>query len=66
MTADQVGKKPRTSPRRAPKAASAPPSCGTCAGTGETTTNVLVGRKRRETSAVQTGLCLDCFGTGTD
>ncbi|MFC8292461.1 hypothetical protein ACFUJ0_03460 [Streptomyces sp. NPDC057242] len=49
----------------APKSAPVPPSCGTCAGSGETTTTVLVGRKRRETTAVQTGLCPDCFGTGT-
>ncbi|MFJ8665153.1 hypothetical protein [Streptomyces sp. NPDC093600] len=53
-------------PRRRPaKPASVPPPCGTCAGTGETTTTVLVGRKHRAIDATQTGLCPDCFGTGT-
>ncbi|MEV7281139.1 hypothetical protein [Streptomyces sp. NPDC093111] len=51
--------------RRTTKPASAPPSCGTCDGTGETTTAVRVGRKRREIGATQTALCSDCFGTGT-
>ncbi|MEV6326943.1 hypothetical protein [Streptomyces sp. NPDC051909] len=58
-------KTPPSSRRRSPKPVSVPPSCGTCAGTGETTTTVLVGRKRREINATQTALCLDCFGTGT-
>ncbi|MFE5295214.1 hypothetical protein [Streptomyces sp. NPDC056632] len=58
-------KKPPASRRRTAKPASVPPSCGTCAGTGETTTTVRVGRKRREIGATQTALCPDCFGTGT-
>ncbi|MCX5376907.1 hypothetical protein [Streptomyces sp. NBC_00091] len=58
-------KKPPAPRRRSAKPASAPPSCGTCAGTGETATTVRVGRKRREIDATQTALCPDCFGTGT-
>ncbi|MGW4850348.1 hypothetical protein ACWEPZ_03835 [Streptomyces sp. NPDC004288] len=40
-------------------------TCGTCEGTGETSTVVRVGRKRRGIGAQQTGLCPDCLGTGT-
>ncbi|MEU3818011.1 hypothetical protein AB0E74_00100 [Streptomyces sp. NPDC030392] len=59
-------KKPPTPRRRTPrKPAPVPPSCGTCAGTGETTTAVRVGGKRRDIGATQTALCPDCFGTGT-
>ncbi|GAA1583195.1 hypothetical protein [Streptomyces globosus] len=58
-------KKPPAPRRRTAKPASAPPPCGTCAGTGETTATVRVGRKRREIGATQTALCLDCLGTGT-
>ncbi len=59
-------KKPPTTRRRsAAKPAPTPPSCGTCNGTGETTTAVRVGRKRRQIDATQTALCPDCFGTGT-
>lgn len=58
-------KKPPAPRRRPAKPASTPPSCGTCAGTGETTTTVRVGRKHREIDATQTALCLDCLGTGT-
>ncbi|MCX4542361.1 hypothetical protein [Streptomyces sp. NBC_01565] len=50
---------------RSPKPDPAPPSCGTCDGTGETTTTVRVGRKRREIGATQAGLCPGCLGTGT-
>ncbi|MFJ3501334.1 hypothetical protein [Streptomyces sp. NPDC090135] len=53
-------------PRRgSPKLPPVPPPCGTCTGTGETTTAVLVGRKNRVIDATQAGLCPDCFGTGT-
>ncbi|MFI9211571.1 hypothetical protein ACIGW7_26040 [Streptomyces sp. NPDC053253] len=58
-------KKPPVPRRRTPKAASVPPPCETCAGTGETTTAVCVGRKLRAIDATQTGLCPDCFGAGT-
>ncbi|KOU30888.1 hypothetical protein ADK52_03840 [Streptomyces sp. WM6372] len=58
-------KKPPPRRRRSPKPAPVPPSCGTCDGTGETTTAVRVGRKHREIGATQTGLCLSCLGTGT-
>ncbi|MFD4863746.1 hypothetical protein [Streptomyces sp. NPDC058412] len=51
----------RRSPKPAPAAAE---TCGTCAGSGETTTTVRVGRKRREIGATQTGLCPTCLGTG--
>ncbi|MFD0367327.1 hypothetical protein [Streptomyces sp. NPDC127114] len=57
--------KPPAPRRRTAKPAPVPPSCGTCAGTGETTTAVRVGRKRRQIDATQTALCPDCFGTGT-
>ncbi|MFB6808412.1 hypothetical protein [Streptomyces sp. NPDC056387] len=57
-------KPPNRRPRTA-KPAPALPSCGTCDGTGETTTTVRVGRKRREIGATQTGLCPSCLGTGT-
>ncbi|MFD9521105.1 hypothetical protein [Streptomyces sp. NPDC059979] len=50
---------------RSPKPAPAAEKCDTCAGSGETTTTVRVGRKRREIGATQTGLCPICFGTGT-
>ncbi|MFF2567836.1 hypothetical protein [Streptomyces sp. NPDC058084] len=58
-------KKPAPPRRRVAKAATVPPSCGTCAGSGETATTVRVGRKRREIKATQSALCPDCFGTGT-
>ncbi|MFF6774389.1 hypothetical protein ACFY8W_12580 [Streptomyces sp. NPDC012637] len=58
-------KKPPAPRRRTAKPAPIPPACGTCAGTGETTTAVRVGRKRRAIDANQTALCPDCFGTGT-
>ncbi|MET9671562.1 hypothetical protein ABZY68_00500 [Streptomyces sp. NPDC006482] len=58
-------KKPPAPRRRTPKPVPIPPSCETCAGTGETTTAVRVGRKLRAIDATQTGLCPDCFGTGT-
>ncbi|MCP9945820.1 hypothetical protein LUX12_15115 [Streptomyces somaliensis] len=53
---------PRRRPSRKP---AIPPPCGTCAGTGQTTTAVRVGRKRRDIGATQSALCPDCFGTGT-
>ncbi|MEU6868046.1 hypothetical protein ABZ924_33245 [Streptomyces sp. NPDC046876] len=51
--------------RRSPKPAPPAEDCGTCAGSGETTTTVRVGRKRREIAATQTGLCPTCLGSGT-
>ncbi|WP_327168509.1 hypothetical protein [Streptomyces subrutilus] len=51
--------------RRSPEPAPAAEKCETCAGSGETTTTVRVGRKRREIGATQTGLCPTCLGTGT-
>ncbi|MET3982420.1 hypothetical protein [Streptomyces sp. PvR034] len=59
-----TSKKPTARRPRSPKPAPAPDPCGTCAGSGETTTAVRVGRKRREIGATQTGLCPDCLGTG--
>ncbi|MFF1372179.1 hypothetical protein [Streptomyces virginiae] len=50
---------------RSPKPAPAAEACGTCDGSGETTTTVRVGRKRREIGATQSGLCPDCLGIGT-
>jgi DnaJ-class molecular chaperone len=38
--------------------------CPVCDGTGETSRAVRVGRKRR-VAGHQSGLCLNCFGTGT-
>ncbi|MER7516222.1 hypothetical protein [Streptomyces sp. NPDC126499] len=64
MTAQATKKSPAPR-RRSPKPASVPPPCDTCTGTGETTTAVRVGRKRRQIDATQTALCPDCFGTGT-
>ncbi|WP_328620291.1 hypothetical protein [Streptomyces sp. NBC_00354] len=58
-------KKPPAWRRRSPDPVPVAPPCDTCDGTGETTTTVRVGRKRREIGAIQTGLCPDCFGTGT-
>ncbi|WP_078861101.1 hypothetical protein [Streptomyces sp. NRRL F-2747] len=57
--------KPSTRRPRSTKPAPVPPACDTCDGTGETTTTVRVGRKRREIGAIQTGLCPACLGTGT-
>ncbi|MEU9196827.1 hypothetical protein [Streptomyces hundungensis] len=56
---------PRKPRRPKPAAVATPEKCGPCAGSGETTTTVRVGRKRREIGATQTGLCLDCLGSGT-
>ncbi|MFJ9073965.1 hypothetical protein ACIRO3_01755 [Streptomyces sp. NPDC102278] len=60
-----IAKTPSPRKSRPPKPAPASEKCGTCAGSGETTTTVRVGRKRREIGATQTGLCLDCLGSGT-
>ncbi|MGW2281142.1 hypothetical protein [Streptomyces sp. NPDC001770] len=46
-----------------PKTTPAP--CQPCGGTGNVPITVRVGRKRR-TVGQQDGLCLNCFGTGTD
>ncbi|MFD7553084.1 hypothetical protein ACFV9E_00900 [Streptomyces sp. NPDC059835] len=60
-----TAKKPPPRRPRQPEPAPAAENCGTCTGSGETTTTVRVGRKRREIGATQTGLCPDCLGTGT-
>ncbi|MGW6209257.1 hypothetical protein ACWF9B_37150 [Streptomyces sp. NPDC055089] len=39
--------------------------CKPCGGTGNVPTTVRVGRKRRPVGQ-QDGLCLNCFGSGTD
>ncbi|MET7493357.1 hypothetical protein [Streptomyces sp. NPDC002922] len=54
----------------APKAAKGPApaeraKCQPCRGTGTVAATVRVGRKRRPVGQ-QDGLCLNCFGTGTD
>ncbi|MFB7263029.1 hypothetical protein ACFCXH_12790 [Streptomyces nojiriensis] len=58
-------KKTPTRRPRSRKPARAAKACGTCDGSGETTTTVRVGRKRREIGATQSGLCPTCLGTGT-
>ncbi|MFG3515632.1 hypothetical protein [Streptomyces bobili] len=40
-----------------------PAKCPTCHGSGEVSRAVRVGRKRR-TVGQQTGLCLNCLGSG--
>ncbi|MFD3590983.1 hypothetical protein [Streptomyces sp. NPDC058683] len=40
-----------------------PAQCSVCKGTGEVSRTVLVGRKRRAVGQ-QTGLCLNCLGSG--
>ncbi|MBP8534361.1 hypothetical protein [Streptomyces sp. MK37H] len=42
----------------------APAKCPTCNGSGETTTEIRLGRGCRKTGHHQTGLCPDCFGSG--
>lgn len=41
----------------------APKQCEPCKGSGEVSRTVLVGRKRRVVGS-QTGICLNCFGSG--
>ncbi|MCO8301662.1 hypothetical protein [Streptomyces sp. RKCA744] len=56
-----------TTARRTTKKTTAPaplPTCSTCKGNGETSTEVRVGRGGRKTGHHQTGLCPDCFGSG--
>ncbi|HEY9332725.1 MAG TPA: hypothetical protein VIS09_31525 [Streptomyces sp.] len=48
-----------------PKPPAEPAPCKPCNGTGNVPTTVRVGRKRRPVGK-QDGLCLNCFGTGTD
>lgn len=48
-----------------PLPAAEPSSCTPCGGTGNVPTTVRVGRKRRPVGQ-QDGLCLNCFGSGTD
>lgn len=40
-----------------------PPKCSVCQGSGEVSRTVHVGRKRRPVGQ-QTGLCLNCLGSG--
>ncbi|MFF1438575.1 hypothetical protein [Streptomyces sp. NPDC058295] len=40
-----------------------PPKCPVCLGSGEVSRTVHVGRKRRPVGQ-QTGLCLNCLGSG--
>ncbi|MGW3066226.1 hypothetical protein ACWDA8_22645 [Streptomyces sp. NPDC001130] len=40
-----------------------PAKCPVCKGTGEVSRTIHVGRKRR-TVGKQTGLCLNCLGSG--
>ncbi|WLQ33603.1 hypothetical protein P8A18_09110 [Streptomyces castrisilvae] len=53
----------RTTPEPPPVVANG--DCKPCGGTGNVPTTVRVGRKRRPVGQ-QDGLCLNCFGTGTD
>ncbi|WP_328894928.1 hypothetical protein [Streptomyces sp. NBC_00236] len=48
-----------------PSPADEPVPCTPCGGTGNVSTTVRVGRKRRPVGQ-QDGLCLNCFGSGTD
>ncbi|MGW6207501.1 hypothetical protein ACWF9B_28185 [Streptomyces sp. NPDC055089] len=48
-----------------PPPAAEPGDCKPCGGTGNVPTTVRVGRKRRPVGQ-QDGLCLNCFGSGTD
>ncbi|MFG3530705.1 hypothetical protein ACGF8B_28825 [Streptomyces sp. NPDC047917] len=48
-----------------PKHTAEPTPCIPCGGTGNVPTTVRVGRKHRPVGQ-QDGLCLNCFGTGTD
>ncbi|MGW6099021.1 hypothetical protein ACWFRK_32790 [Streptomyces sp. NPDC055157] len=53
-------------PKAAKESVSAEPAkCRPCGGTGTVAAMVRVGRKRRPVGQ-QDGLCLNCFGTGTD
>ncbi|MFI0015648.1 hypothetical protein [Streptomyces griseus] len=45
--------------------AAEPASCQPCGGSGNVAITVRVGRKRRPVGQ-QDGLCLNCFGSGTD
>jgi len=53
----------RTTPKPPPVVENG--DCKPCGGTGNVPTTVRVGRKRRPVGQ-QDGLCLNCFGTGTD
>ncbi|MGY4918029.1 hypothetical protein ACWD9K_22850 [Streptomyces sp. 900116325] len=55
-----------TAPKTAKASAPAEPAkCQPCGGTGTVAATVRVGRKRRPVGK-QDGLCLNCFGSGTD
>ncbi|KOU37390.1 hypothetical protein [Streptomyces sp. WM6368] len=58
-------KKAQTRRPRSLKPAPAAEACATYDGSGETTTTVRVGRKRREIGATQSGLCPTCLGIGS-
>ncbi|MFD9487730.1 hypothetical protein ACFWBX_27920 [Streptomyces sp. NPDC059991] len=49
--------------KRVPARTKAVDKCGPCKGTGEVPKTVKVGRKQRVVGA-QSGICLNCFGTG--
>ncbi|MEU2478128.1 hypothetical protein ABZ571_10345 [Streptomyces sp. NPDC013130] len=55
----------RTTKPTKPTASTEPAVCQPCGGTGNVPTTVRVGRKRRPVGQ-QDGLCLNCFGSGTD
>lgn len=54
-----------TKPKKPPTPSVEPAACKPCGGTGNVPTTVRVGRKRRSVGQ-QDGLCLNCFGSGTD
>ncbi|MFJ9055769.1 hypothetical protein [Streptomyces sp. NPDC102409] len=55
----------RTTKPKKPTASTEPAACKPCGGTGNVPTTVRVGHKRRPVGQ-QDGLCLNCFGSGTD
>ncbi|MGP3636288.1 hypothetical protein ACTU45_23515 [Streptomyces sp. 24-1644] len=57
MATKRITTKPPTDP--------APAACQPCGGSGTVAATVRVGRKRRPVGQ-QDGLCLNCFGSGTD
>ncbi|MFJ2292329.1 hypothetical protein ACIOG7_11540 [Streptomyces sp. NPDC087894] len=56
---------PRTTKPKKPSTSTESAACKPCGGTGNVPTTVRVGRKRRPVGQ-QDGLCLNCFGSGTD
>ncbi|OIK06929.1 hypothetical protein BIV23_05450 [Streptomyces monashensis] len=57
-----TAKRPATRRKAAPPEPE-PAKCPVCKGTGEVSRTVGVGRKHRAVGA-QTGLCLNCLGSG--